>query len=170
MAAPPRSPALPGPACKARTIASAAARSTSCGNVVLRNHGVESEQSHRKARPPGPTSINSHNVVPPKQLMIGFHPPVWAVRNDSPFCPVGRDRRSGGRAHHRPCLPKPLQLTNEARVRVHRRNGVVAAKMADETRSDHRTIILLQIQEAPAVASCLCIPISDVCSRRHLRP
>lgn len=24
--------------------------------------------------------------------MIGFHPPVWAVRNDPLFCPVGRDR------------------------------------------------------------------------------
>lgn len=43
--------------------------------------------------------------VPPKQLMIGFHPPVWAVRNDPPFCPVGRDRWSEGRARHRPCFP-----------------------------------------------------------------
>ena len=115
----------------------------------------ESEQSHRKAPPHGPTSINTYNVVPPKQLKIGFHPPVLAVRNDPPFCPVGRDRWRGGQARHRPCLPKPMQLTNEAQVRFHRRNGVVAAKMEDETRSDHRTIILLQIQEPPAVAGCL---------------
>src|SRR6476646_3907536 len=94
--------------------------------------------------------------------MIGFHPPVWAVRNDPPICAVGPDRWSGSRARHRPCLPKPLQLTNKAQVRVHRRNGVVAAKMEDETRSDHRPLILLQIQEPPAVAGCLRIPISDL--------
>ena len=97
--------------------------------------------------------------VSPKQLMIGFHPAVWAVRNDPPFCPVGRDRWSGGRARHRTCFPKPLQLTNEAQVRVHRRNGVVAAKLENETRSDHRTIVLLQIQEARAIVGCLCIHI-----------
>ena len=130
----------------------------------------ESEQSQRKAGPRRPTCINCHNVVPPKQLVIGFHPPVWAVRNDPPICAVGPDRWSGSRARHRPCLPKPLQLTNKAQVRVHRRNGVVAAKMEDETRSNHRPIILLQIQEPPAVAGCLRIPISDICSRRYLRP
>jgi len=32
--------------------------------------------------------------------------------------------------------------------------------MEDETGSDHRIIILLQIQEPPAVAGCLRIPIS----------
>ena len=40
--------------------------------------------------------------VPLKKLMIGFHPPVWAVRNDPPFCRVGRDRWSAGQARHRP--------------------------------------------------------------------
>jgi hypothetical protein len=48
---------------------------------------------------------------------------------------------------------------NEAQVRVHRRNGVVAVKLENETRSDHRTIVLLQIQEARAVVGCLCIHI-----------
>src|SRR4029079_1623994 len=102
--------------------------------------------------------------------MIGFHPPVRPFRKDPPFCPVGRNQWSGGRARHRPCLPKPLQLTNEAFVSFYRRNGIVAAKMKDETRSDHKTIVLLQTQwpSGRELRGRIMYAIPEIAFRRYL--
>src|SRR3954447_13215358 len=65
---------------------------------------------------------------------------------DRPICSVMRNQWRGGRARHRPCLPKPLQFTREAPVSLCRRNGIVAAKVKDESRFDHRTMVLVQTQ------------------------
>jgi hypothetical protein len=110
-------------------------------------------------------------ALPGTQLTRRLAKPASLGRSKRSSILPGRPRPMERRPNSSPTMfAEPLQLTNEAQVRVHRRNGVVVAKMEDETRSDHRTIILLQIQEAPAVAGCLCIPISDICSRCYLRP
>lgn len=83
--------------------------------------------------------------------MIGFH------RQFGPFETILHSARSaatdGAEAELVTDHVSRNRCTNEAQV------SVVAAKLENETRSDHRTIVLLQIQETRAVVGCLCIHI-----------
>src|SRR3954447_17228824 len=90
---------------------------------------------------------------------------------DRPICSVMRNQWRGGRARHRPCLPKPLQFTREAPVSLCRRNGIVAAKVKDESRFDLSTMVLVQTQRrsGTGLRSRLTDAIPEISVRRYLR-
>src|ERR1700722_19609384 len=96
----------------------------------------------------------------PTETIDDRFPPASLGRSKRSSILPGRPRPMKRRPGSSPTMffPKPLQLTNEAQVRVHRRNGVVTAKLENETRSDHRTIVLLQIQEASGSCGLLVYP------------